>query len=1098
MSGELHAEVLGQLRAVVDGADVALGPSRQRAVFAVLVSQVGRAMTRDELVDAVWGDSAPASAGGSLHTYVSGLRRVLGSAAERLSTVAGGYQLTASSVDVEKLTHCRGEAGRRFQQGDLPGAIAALDQGIALWRGEPYADVSGPYVEQERQRLAEMRLSMLEQRARAALELGRGGEVVTELQGLVRDHPLHEALYELLMRALATSGRTADALEVYQTARDTLIAELGIEPGATLRKLQKDLLAGDATETAPPPAARPEPLPRLQIAPAHVTRARSGVPFVGRHDELSLLSGLVDDLAQGRGNAVWLEGEAGIGKSELLAAAFARTTAAGCQVAWSVADELGQRVPYQVLMEALGLESTSSDPRLAAVAERVQGEGDTGLLAFVREACLQAPLLLIVDDMHWADESSVLAWGRLAGAVRRLPLLLVAATRPDTRLGQLRRALIGREAHMLDLEPLSTPEVETLIGGIVGGAPGEGLRSLAARAGGNPLYTREMAADLVRQRSVTVIDGVAEVAESVVDKMPASLIGAVRRTLESLSPDTQEVLRLAALLGMEFAAADVVALTGRSPVLLVRTFDEAVAAHVIVESGRFLTFRHPFLRQALHDAIPFPLRATLRRHAAEALAQAGSPVNRIAEQLAAEPMVIDTWVVRWIIGNLTRLIEQAPRMVADLLRQVLATDVPARDQRELLLVATTKLLFRLDEFPETEGREALSVATDPADRAEMRQLLAAMRYRRGDKHSAITMLNEALEQPDAPEIWRTRHQVLRAQFSRGDLGDLDKAEHQAIETFELADSAYEAAFALQTRWLVDSIRRDHLAALHHIDTAIETLGEQDAALLYDLMDNRVFSLQNLDRLKEAGETIRSGADVARRHGLPATLQVASAVQFYWQGRWDEALTEINAVTSTDPGMTFHGTRELPAVAMLLHGVAALIAGRRGEWATAQAHLDAADAQLPTTASEREACDFLLMARSLMLEREGRPEEALAVVKPLWESTYAPMMLRHQWLPDIVRLAGVVGDDEVATSAAATCADEAAAETVPARAFTAAARIRTLRTGNPEHARQAAEHYRSVGRVPELAAALEEAGDPAAAEIYRSLGAAWDLRRLKGA
>ncbi|MEV6631303.1 BTAD domain-containing putative transcriptional regulator [Actinoplanes sp. NPDC051470] len=1102
MSGELHAEVLGQLRAVVDGADVVLGPSRQRAVFAVLVSQVGRAMTRDELVDAVWGDSAPASAGGSLHTYVSGLRRVLGPAAERLSTVAGGYQLTASSVDVEKLTQGRSEAHRRLREGDRAGAIAALDAGLALWRGEPYAGVTGPYVEQERRRLGEMRLGMLEQRARTVLELGRGGEVVTELQGLVRDHPLHEVLYELLMRALASSGRTAEALEVYQTARGVLIAELGIEPGTALRKVQRDLLAGEIAEVAPPvvappPPPVPEPIPRLRIVPAHVTRARSGVPFIGRRDELELLSGLVDDLAQGRGNAVWLEGEAGIGKSELLTSAFARATAAGCQVAWGIAEELGQRVPFQALMEALGLETTSSDPRLAAAAERLQGEGDTGLLGFIREACLRAPLLLIVDDMHWADESSVLVWGRLASAVRRLPLLLVAASRPDTRLGQLRRALIGREAHILDLKPLSTPDVETLIGDIVGGAPGEGLRYLAARTGGNPLYTREMAADLVRQRSVTVVDGVAEVDGTVADRMPASLIGAVRRTLESLSPDTQEVLRLAALLGMEFAAADVVALTGRSPVLLVRTFDEAAAAHVIVESGQFLTFRHPFLRQALHDAIPVPLRSTLRRHAAEALARAGSPVNRIAEQLAAEVLVVDTWVVGWMTGNLTRLIKAAPRVAGDLLRQVLATDVPTREQRETLLLATTKLLFRLDEFPEAEAREALGLASAVPAREEMRHLLATMRYRRGDEHGAIGLLNEALERPEVPELWRTRHRILRAQFSRGSLDDLDKAEHRAVEMHELADSAYEKAFALQTRWLIDSIRRDHLSALNHVDQAIETVGDEDAALLYDLMDNRVFSLQNLDRLDEAGETIRSGADVARRYGLPASLQVAAAVQYYWQGRWDEALTEISEVTDTDPAITFHGTREPPAVAMLLHGVAALIAGRRGDPATAKAHLEAAEAQLPATIAEREACDFLLMARSLTLVQEGRPEDALAVLAPLWEPTYAPLMLRHQWLPDIVRLARSVGNEEVAATAASTCADEAAAETVPARAFAAAARIRTLRTGNPEHARQAAEHYRAVGRLPELGAALEEAGDPAAADIYRTLGAAWDLRRVKG-
>jgi tetratricopeptide (TPR) repeat protein len=811
------------------------------------------------------------------------------------------------------------------------------------------------------------------------------------------------------------------------------------------------------------------------------TGSRSELPFIGRADQLKLLTSMIDDLAAGRGGAVWLEGEAGIGKSELLIAAFDRVGASGCQLAWATADELGQRVPLQVLMEALGVESA----------------GDAELLKVIQRACSVAPLILVVDDMHWADDASLLVWGRLATAVRRLPLLLVAAARPDTgRLAQLRRALGARDARMVTLEPLSTTDIETLIAGIVGGAPGATLRALATRTAGNPLYTRELAADLVRQRSVTVVGGIAEIDGTAAEHLPESLIAAVQRTLESLSPDTQEVLRLAALLGMEFAAADVVALTGRSPVLLVRTFDEAVAAHVIVESGQLLSFRHPFLRQALHDAIPVPLRSTLRRHAAESLARAGSPVTRIAEQLAAESTVIDTWVVGWLTANLTRLIKRAARLAGDLLRQVIATDVPTPEQRSVLLVAAVKLLFRLDEYPEAEAREALGVAADPSDRAEMRQLLAAMRFRRGDALGAIALLSDAVDDESVPPIWRTRHRILLANFRRGDLTDLDKAEHTAIEVHEEADSPYEAAFALQTRWLIDSIRRDHLAALHHIDAAIATIGDEDAALLYDLLDNRVFSLQNLDRLTEAGATIRSAADVAQRNDLPASLQVAAAVQAYWLGRWDEAMAEISTVTDDDPGITFHGTREPPAVAMLLHGVAALISGRRGDRHAAALHLDAAEAQLPTTSAERESCDFLLVARALMLEQQGRPEDALAVLTPLWEPSYAPMMLRHQWLPDIVRLALALGRDEVVRAAEAICEQEAAAETVPARAFAAAARIRTIRSGDPAHARRAAEHYRAVGRIPEMAAALADAGDPAAVEVYRELGAGWDVLRAK--
>jgi DNA-binding SARP family transcriptional activator/tetratricopeptide (TPR) repeat protein len=1093
---ELHVRVLGQLHARAGDAEPPLGPSRQRAVFAVLATNAGRAVSRDELIDAVWGDSAPASAGGSLHTYVSGLRRALGPAAGRLATVPGGYQLDVSTSDVAEFTRLRDEATARLRDDDPRGAVAALDAALALWRGEPYAGVAGPFAEQERARLAEMRLAVRERRARTLLDLGGSADLVVELQGLVREHPLHEALYELLMRALAQAGRTAEALDVYQHARRTLVDELGVEPGPALRRVQWSILEVPEAEAAAP----------VRVLPAHVSRP--GKALVGRTAELDVLAGLVAGLAEGRGGAVWIDGDAGIGKSELLTAAFAEV---GCQIAWGVADELGQRVPRQVLLEALGLETmalgtrprapgldtVTPDTRPRALAEQVAADPDAALLGYVRDTCRRGPLVLVVDDMHWADDASMLLWGRLAAAAGRLPLLLVAASRPEPGrrdVGRLRDAVADRGGVLLELAPLTAPEVETLIGGIVGAAPGASLRALAARTEGNPLYTREMAAELVRQRSVRVVDGLAEVDGTIADRLPGSLLAAVGRTLEALTVDTREVLRLAALLGMEFTAADLAALTGRSPVLLTRVCAEAVRAHVVVESGDRFTFRHPFLRQALHDAIPGPMRATLRRHAAEMLARAGAVETRIAEQLVADATVIDGWVVRWLVSHHAELSRRAPRIAADLLRQALATDVPDRPEREILLVSAVKLWFRLEEYPEAEARAALAMARDPADRAEMRQLLAAMRYRRGDAAEAIALLGDAVDDPAVPEIWRTRHRVLLANFRRGDLTDLDRAESEAVAVHAAADSPYEAAFALQTRWLIDSIRRDHRSALAHLDTAIETLGDTDAALLFDLLDNRVFALQNLDRLAEAQRTLAWAADVAARHRLPAGLQVASAVQYYWLGRWDDALAEIGWVADDDPAITFRGTREPPAVAMLLHGVAALIAGRRGDAATARAHLDAADAQLPATSAERESCDFLLMAHALMLEQQGRPKEALARLAPLWEPSYAPMMLRHQWLPDVVRLALAVGDTAVAETAARISDDEARRETVPARAFAAAARIRTLRTGDPAGARSAAKHYRAVGRVPELAAALEEAGDPEALELYGRLRAAWDLRR----
>jgi hypothetical protein len=203
-------------------------------------------------------------------------------------------------------------------------------------------------------------------------------------------------------------------------------------------------------------------------------------------------------------------------------------------------------------------------------------------------------------------------------------------------------------------------------------------------------------------------------------------------------------------------------------------------------------------------------------------------------------------------------------------------------------------------------------------------------------------------------------------------------------------------------------------------------------------------------------------------------------------------------------------REPGALTMLLHGVAALIALHRDAPELVSAHLDAADA-LPATDAERESCDFLLVAKALLTEQEGRPEEALWLLAPLLTPDYAPMMLRHQWLPDAIRLALAAQRPDIAEQAAGICATESAKEILPARAYAAAARCRALISGDPVPAMEAAAHYRAVGRMPELAAALEDAavllarsGRQAAAlrpareaiRLFTGLGSTWDLTRMR--
>ncbi|WP_240521642.1 BTAD domain-containing putative transcriptional regulator [Amycolatopsis vastitatis] len=1117
----LRVGVLGPLRAWRGAAEIGLGPARQRAIFAVLAVNAGRPVPRAELIDGVWGDSAPASVEGSVHTYVSGLRRALEpdrsrwSAASVLVSDPAGYSLLLGedALDAAVFERHRERARRHLEQGDPRAAVTELDAALALWQGEALSGVPGGFAERHREHLAELRLDTLERRAEAVLALGGHLDLAPELAVLAGEHPLRESLRESLMLALYRSGRPADALDVFRDARATLVAELGVEPGPALQRIQRQILAQDPALDAP-------------AAPVVVTGHR----LYGREAETAKLAELVADVRAGRGRAVWIEGEAGIGKSELLTSSL--PDGPGFERHWVAADELSTRFPLQVVLECLAIDVHSADPRRARLAKELAGEGPVRrgwgpadpvlgavdrLLALVDELCARCPQVLVIDDLQWADEASVLVWHRLCAATRQLPLLLVAATRPApgrAELAQLRRGVQARDGVVLDLGPLTGEDVGRLIEDQIGAPPGPGLRELAARGAGNPLYVREMVDVLLRAGAVEVSGGEADVDDSAEFEAPRSLVAAVDRRLDFLTAPTQEVLRWGALLGMEFAVGDIAAVLGTRPSDLLEPLEEAVAANVLIDTGTQLAFRHPLLRQALYDRLLAGTRAALHRQAAEALAGIGAPVKRVAEQLAAAPATADEWVLDWVAGHHAAVSHRAPLIAVELLERALAACDGTDPRRETLLVALVKVLFRLERGPETLARQAFDVATEPDAVEEMRHILAALQHRRGDTGGAVATLAASVDDPAVPELWRVKHRQLLANFRRGDLSDLDSAEKTAHETKALAGGdRYLTAHALQSLWLVDSVRREHDRALTHVDAAIEAVGDEHelADLHLDLLDNRVFTLQNLDRLAEAGDTLCAAGEVAARHALPVGLQVSAAVHRYWEGRWDEALVELDTVIEDGPAITFYGLREPGPAALLLHGVAALIAGRRDDRAQAAAHLDAAEEYAPATGAERESFDFLLVADALAAEQRGDRVRAMAVLEPILNPTYAQMMLRHQWLPAFVRLAMEQDDVVRARRALAVCEEEAAKERRPARAHAAASWCRGLIDEDPAPVLATAEHFRAVGRRPELASALEDAAvllaragrlDAAhaafeeAAELYTALAARWDLRRAE--
>ncbi|MFI7019714.1 BTAD domain-containing putative transcriptional regulator [Streptomyces sp. NPDC050164] len=255
-SGTSHTvriELLGPLRALRDGAEIPLGPPKQRAVFAVLLLQEGRPLSYDGLVEDVWGGAPPVHVRNLVQKYVSGLRRALGDGPE-LSWTGSGYRLTGVRVDdlaERRLLVDEALAARRA--GEVRRAVELARRAEELWRGDFAEGLHAPYLTAERLRWTEKRLTVLEARLEGEIELGRSFEYVHELVRLVAAHPLRERLAELLMLALCRTGRPADALTVYEAARRRLADAMGTDPGPGLRSLHARVLRQDPALLPGPP-----------------------------------------------------------------------------------------------------------------------------------------------------------------------------------------------------------------------------------------------------------------------------------------------------------------------------------------------------------------------------------------------------------------------------------------------------------------------------------------------------------------------------------------------------------------------------------------------------------------------------------------------------------------------------------------------------------------------------------------------------------------------------------------------------------------------------------------------------------------------------
>ncbi|SFO78478.1 Transcriptional regulatory protein, C terminal [Geodermatophilus dictyosporus] len=814
----MQFDILGPLQVRDAGRPLALGRPKQRAVLAILLLSAGSVVSLDRLVEELWGPQSPPQALASVQAYVSHLRRLLepqrapGAPATVVVNQAPGYRIV---VDPDDLDAARFEALARtghdlLQQGEAPRAAETLAEALALWRGPVLADLAdAPFVQAERARLDDLRLTALEDRLGADLRLGRHARVVAELERLTGEHPFRERLQGLRMTALYRCGRQAEALQSYQQFRAQLREELGLDPGQALRDLERDVLrqataldwAGASADRAvapgPAPSAAPVP-PRSPAPPAAVAGSAAPGGLVGRDAHLQVVDRALAGTATGRGRVVLVAGEPGIGKTRLAEEATRRARGSGVTVAWGRSDPDAGAPPFwpwtQVLRALLGdaaggppaggpgvdtaelarILPRPADGEARAAAPVVDPEASRFRLCQAATATLLRlargrRLLVVLDDLQWADVASLRLLGHLATTLAEAPVVVLVTYRDRTldggepladTLGELARtAPVDR----LELTGLAVADVARVMASHLGTDPDDGLvRLVRDRTGGNPFFVLEVLRLLGSGRPERTAG---EAASLVAQEVPAGVRDVLRRRLGRLPDQIRTVLLVAAVVGQQFDLDVVRAVTGLDDDDALAAVELTVSAGLVVEDpatvGRF-RFAHALIREAVYGEISRARRARLHARVGQALLDRRGDDADSVLQLAqhwwlAAPVVGAERAVPHVIAAAelsldTFAHEEAERQLRRSL-DLLAAAAPTRDRDASELAGRLRLgrlLVQLHGSGCEHARAHFSRARELADGLGDRPaLLAACRslyevaFARAD-HSAAAALAEVM------------------------------------------------------------------------------------------------------------------------------------------------------------------------------------------------------------------------------------------------------------------------------------------------------------------------------------------------------------------
>jgi DNA-binding SARP family transcriptional activator/tetratricopeptide (TPR) repeat protein len=605
----------GKFAVTIRGRDVTdeLGGKQGRAVLACLVLRGASGASRDELIDVLWPRNPPQSPARGLDVVVSRLRAALGP-----GVIVGRPHLTVqldpgAEIDVEVARRRLREAEQALAAGEFERARTAVDLAAQSFTGPLLPGLEGEWVDDHRTRFEDLKLRL--RRAGIQAGLGLGGpeldRVVADAAELVEEQPTSETAAGLLMRALAARGDRSTALEAYETLRARLRDELGTTPSPKLASLHAELLQ----DVAAPAAAAPGP-----------ALVRSDRPFVGRDAELELLRERWGGFTPDRWPMVLVEGEAGIGKTALAE----RFASLGDRMALRGRCDEDPIVPYQPFVEALGGQgpgAESLEPLISQLRGASRGSQATVPPEFQQYVMFEGvaerlcrlsharPLLLVIDDLQWADKPTVKLLQHLAR--RALRIMLVGTFRGgEVGRGHPLRELMAEQRRqqrldVLRLEGLSQDETDALVKARIAEPAPDLVTELWEQTVGNPLFIEETLRSLAESGAGAADEPVT--ARTLEEMGVAEGVKAViLRRLDALPEAPQEALRAAAAIGHVFDLALVAEAAQRSLGEVVEAFDGPAMGGLVEELEEYrFAFAHAIVRMAIYEDLSGTRRARL-------------------------------------------------------------------------------------------------------------------------------------------------------------------------------------------------------------------------------------------------------------------------------------------------------------------------------------------------------------------------------------------------------------------------------------------------------------------------------------------------------